>query len=200
MEEEPMAIQKTVEATVILTEEVTDVQATDIHLKAAAATAILQATATDALHQEGATTRTEATDTHPRDAAAMAVPRRTEATDIRKDAHTTAVHQKGEATAAVRAGTSARQEEEPHSALQTDREGLTAMTAGTEAPRAETSDTAEESPSEDMTTTPREADSETEDLQQEEARLHVETDADRLRKGHRQSRIHTNSTRLTSRT
>ena len=121
MVEEPMAAQRIAEAMAILKEEAMD-------SVPEAATDTLTEAAMAARHQAEATAaRTEATDTHQRAAAVMAIQKeevtaalKAEDTDIhQKDVPITAEHQKGEAaTAALKAGISDLQAEEPHSARQ----------------------------------------------------------------------------------
>lgn len=181
MEEEPTA--QTAAETEIPREEATAIQA--------AATDILQGAVTEGHHQEGLTAI-------PRTGAMVVLTRatvqkeghtahrktETEVTDV----HITANPPKGEATAVhLRAGISARQEGEPHSARQAGQEGLTEERAEA-ARKAEASLRQEEGlsavtvPGEAMGSLP------------EEAQLREETDA------RRQGRLlqdltHTNSTR-----
>ncbi len=113
---------------------------------------------------------------------------RAEVMDSRKDAAATATPREG-VTAAVKAETSARQEEESHS-IQTDRqEGLTAVLKEGRALKEEVSDRAEAAHSEARTT---EAVSEADRLLRAET-TSIQTES------HRLSRIHINSAMLTSR-
>ena len=140
-----------------------------------------------------------------------AAPKDTEVTaEARTEEAATADHLKAEATEIQREDPTAhlqkeeasdRQAEEHLTAHQraevSDRqaEGLSQVKA--EAQKEEASDR-QENRSADVTTEPEEADSRAADLQ-EEAQLHAETDGEWMPREPRPNRIHTNSTRLTSR-
>lgn len=186
-----MEARTTVAVMEILTEDPPDVR-----VATTGATAVQKAAATDT--QMTATTAIQIEEVHSEEAVteevtvvlkveATAVPR-AEVMDSRKDAAATATPREG-VTAAVKAETSARQEEESHS-IQTDRqEGLTAVLKEGRALKEEVSDRAEAAHSEARTT---EAVSEADRLLRAET-TSIQTES------HRLSRIHINSAMLTSR-
>ena len=164
------------------------------HLTAAQATAMAvhQAEATAHLKAEVLVLQREGTmDIHQKDAA-TADHLKAEATEIQRE--DTMVHlQKEEA--------SVRQAEEHLTAHQRaevsvhQAEGLSQVKAEVQ---KEEASVRQENRSADVTTEPEEADSRAADLQ-EEAQLHAETDVEWMPREPRPNRIHTNSTRLTSR-
>lgn len=182
------------------------------HLTAAQATAM-------AVHQAGATAhlkaevmvlqREGAMDIHQKDAA-TATPTGEAAMAARTEEAATADHLKAEATEIQREDpmvhlqkeeASVRQAEEHLTAHQRaevsvrQAEGLSQVKAEVQKEEASVH---QGNRSADVTTEPEEADSRAADLQ-EEAQLHAETDVEWMPREPRPNRIHTNSTRLTSR-
>ena len=155
------------------------------HLKAEVM--VLQREGAMDIHQKDAATAT------PTEGAAMETPTGEAAMAARTEEAATADHLKAEATEIQREDPTTHLQKEEVSVRQA--EGLSQVKA--EAQKEEASDR-QENRSADVTTELEEADSRAADLQ-EEAHLHAETDVEWRPREPRPNRIHTNSTRLTSR-
>ena len=172
------------------------------HLKAEVM--VLQREGAMDIHQKDAATAT------PTEGAAMETPTGEAVMAARTEEAATADHLKAEATEIQREDpmvhlqkeeASVRQAEEHLTAHQRaevsvrQAEGLSQVKAEVQKEEASVH---QENRSADVTTEPEEADSRAADLQ-EEAQLHAETDVEWMPREPRPNRIHTNSTRLTSR-
>lgn len=189
----------------------TDAQATAMAVHQAEATAhlkaevmVLQREGAMDIHQKDAATAT------PTEGAAMETPTGEAVMAARTEEAATADHLKAEATEIPREDpmvhlqkeeASVRQAEEHLTAHQRaevsvrQAEGLSQVKAEVQKEEASAH---QENRSADVTTELEEADSRAADLQ-EEAQLHAETDVEWMPREPRPNRIHTNSTRLTSR-
>ena len=152
------------------------------HLKAEVM--VLQREGAMDIHQKDAATAT------PTEGAAMETPTGEAVMAARTEEAATADHLKEEASEIQREDSMVHLQKEEASVRQAE-EHLTAHQ------RAEVS-VRQENRSADVTTVPEEVDSRAADLQ-EEAQLHAETDVEWMPREPRPNRIHTNSTRLTSR-
>ena len=182
------------------------------HLTAAQATAMAvhQAEATAHLKAEVMVLQREgAMDIHQKDAA-METPTGEAVMAARTEEAATADHLKAEATEIPRENPIVHLQKEEVSVHQAEghltahqwaevsvhqAEGLSQVKAEVQ---KEEASVRQENRSADVTTEPEEADSRAADLQ-EEAQLHAETDVEWMPREPRPNRIHTNSTRLTSR-
>ena len=182
------------------------------HLTAAQATAMAvhPAEATDHLKAEVMVLQREgAMDIHQKDAAtetptgeaAMAARTEETATADHLRVETTEIQREDPMVHLQKEEASVRQAEEHLTAHQRaevsvhQAEGLSQVKAEVQ---KEEASVRQENRSADVTTEPEEADSRAADLQ-EEAQLHAETDVEWMPREPRPNRIHTNSTRLTSR-